>query len=177
MYLQKLIYSKSCEHRSWGLVAFITTLMGCSESIFVDKSIIDFPIFLLFFNTKFPIFSILNFLFSYFFEQPCRWTPCRILAAFPISNLKLVAKAIKKVVAFKTCQFISDSNSEELHVYRLQAQSWTNQQGPGLWTSEMQGAQHMISMKKQGTQEQKLGATGHQALLDHSPDQSLWWHH
>ena len=64
----------------------ITTLMGCSESVVVDKSIIDFPIFLLFFNTKFPIFSILNFLFSYFFEQPCRWTPWRILAAFPISN-------------------------------------------------------------------------------------------
>ena len=68
----------------------------------------------------------------------------------------------------------------------LQAQSWTNQQGcalrkiegsPGLWTSEMQGAQHMISMKKQGAREQKLGATGHQALLEYSPDQSLWWHH
>ena len=45
------------------------TLMGCREAIFVDKSTIDFPIFLLFFNTKFPIFpvfSILSFLFSYF---------------------------------------------------------------------------------------------------------------
>ena len=123
MYLQKLIYNKSCERRSWGLVAFITTLMGCSESIFVDKrlSIIDFPIFLLFFNTKFPIFSILNFLFSYFFEQPCCWTPWRILAAFPFSNLKFVAEAFEKVVAFKTANklFISNSNSEELHVYQF----------------------------------------------------------
>ena len=44
--------------------------MGCREAIFVDESTIDFPIFLLFFNTKFPIFpifSILSFLFSYFF--------------------------------------------------------------------------------------------------------------
>ena len=43
--------------------------MGCSETIFVDESIIDFPIFLLFFNSRFPIFpvfSILSFLFSYF---------------------------------------------------------------------------------------------------------------
>ena len=39
----------------------------------------DFPIFLLFFCAKFPIFpifSVLSFLFSYFFEQPCCWTPC-----------------------------------------------------------------------------------------------------
>ena len=53
--------------------------MWCRESIFVEKSTIDFPIFLLFFNTKFPIFpifSILSFPFSYLFEQPCRWTPC-----------------------------------------------------------------------------------------------------
>ena len=50
--------------------------MGCSETIFVEESIIDFPIFLLFFNTSFPIFSILSFLFSYFFPiQPWRWTP------------------------------------------------------------------------------------------------------
>ena len=49
------------------------------EAIFVDKSTFDFPIFLLFFNAKFPIFpifSVRSFLFSYFFEQPCRWTPC-----------------------------------------------------------------------------------------------------
>ena len=52
--------------------------MGCREAIFVDKSTFDFPIFLLFFNAKFPIFpifSILSFLFSYVFEQPCHWTP------------------------------------------------------------------------------------------------------
>ena len=51
--------------------AFIITLMGWREAIFVDKSTIDFPIFLPFFNTKFPIFaifSILSFLFSNFFE-------------------------------------------------------------------------------------------------------------
>ena len=71
-------WSKRCECRSWGLVALITTLMGCRQSIFVDESNIDFPIFLLFFNTKFPIFpifSILSFLFFYFFEHPWRWTP------------------------------------------------------------------------------------------------------
>ena len=72
-------WSKSWEHRIWGLVAFVITVMGCREAIFVDKSTNDFPIFLLFFNTKFPIFpifSILSFLFSYFLEQPCCWTPC-----------------------------------------------------------------------------------------------------
>ena len=54
----------------WGLVAFIMTLVGCREAIFVDKSTIDFPIFSYFFNTKFPVFpisSILSFRFSYFF--------------------------------------------------------------------------------------------------------------
>ena len=69
----------TCESWSWGLVAFIITLMWCRESIFVEKSTIDFPNFLLFFNTKFPIFpifSILSFLFYYLLEQPCRWTPC-----------------------------------------------------------------------------------------------------
>ena len=53
---------------SRGLVVFIIVLMGCREAIYVDESTIDFPIFLLFFNTKFPIFSIfsiLSFLFSY----------------------------------------------------------------------------------------------------------------
>ena len=37
-------------------------MMGCREAIFADESTIDFPIFLLFFNTKFPIFQY----FSYF---------------------------------------------------------------------------------------------------------------
>ena len=36
--------------------------MGCSETIFVDESIIDFPIFLLFFNTSFPSFPIFSIL-------------------------------------------------------------------------------------------------------------------
>ena len=31
--------------------------MGSSETVFVDESVIDFPIFVLFFYTKFPIFS------------------------------------------------------------------------------------------------------------------------
>ena len=46
--------------------------MGCREAIFVDKSTFDFPIFLLFFNAKFPIFpifSIPSFLFSYFLSN------------------------------------------------------------------------------------------------------------
>ena len=53
--------------------------MSCREATFVNESTIDFPIFLLFFNTMypiFPVFSILSFLFSYFFEQPCCWTAC-----------------------------------------------------------------------------------------------------
>ena len=52
--------------------------MGYRGAIYVDESTIDFPIFLLFFNTKFPIFpifSIPSFLFSNFFEQPSCWTP------------------------------------------------------------------------------------------------------
>ena len=46
--------------------------MGYREAIFVDKSTFDFPIFLLFFNAKFPnfpVFSILLFLFSYFLSN------------------------------------------------------------------------------------------------------------
>ena len=70
LFLSRESWSKCCEHRSWGLVTFITTLMGCRQTIVVDESNIDFSIiFLLFFNTKFPIFpifSILSFLFSYF---------------------------------------------------------------------------------------------------------------
>ena len=37
----------------------------------------------------------------------------------PISNVKCVAKAIEKALAFKTCWFISNSNLEELHVYQF----------------------------------------------------------
>ena len=42
---------------------------------------------------------------------------------------------------------------------------------PVLWTCEIQCAQHMISMKKKDflvAREQKLGATDHRALLEHS---------
>ena len=65
-------WSKSGERRSWGLVAFITTLIGCRETIFVDESTINFPIFLL--------SLIQSFLFSqswvsYFFEYSWHWTP------------------------------------------------------------------------------------------------------
>ena len=41
------------------------------------------------------------------------------------------------------------------------------------WTGKIQGTQHMICIKKTkiffAAQEQKLGATGHQRLLEHSP--------
>ena len=40
--------------------------MRCREAIFVDKSTINFPIFLLFFNTKFPIFPFSQSWISYF---------------------------------------------------------------------------------------------------------------
>ena len=40
--------------------------MRCREAIFVDKSTIDFPMFLLFFNTKFPIFPFSQSCVSYF---------------------------------------------------------------------------------------------------------------
>ena len=56
--------------------------MGCREAIFVDESSIDFPIFVLFFNTKFsivPIFSILSFLFSYFLSNHVDGHPVNII--------------------------------------------------------------------------------------------------
>ena len=69
--------------------------MGCSESIFVDKSTIDFPIFLLFLNTKFPIFL--------FYWATTPLDNLKDYSSFlPISNVKFVAKAIEKAVAFKT---------------------------------------------------------------------------
>ena len=40
--------------------------MRCREAIYVDESTIDFPIFLLFLNTKFPIFPISESRVSYF---------------------------------------------------------------------------------------------------------------
>ena len=40
--------------------------MGCSETIFVDESVIDCPIFLLLFYAKFPIFPIFSIRVSYF---------------------------------------------------------------------------------------------------------------
>ena len=57
--------------------------MSCREAIFVDKSTNDFPIFLLFFNLKFPIFpifSILSFLFSYFLSNYAAGHPEKAVA-------------------------------------------------------------------------------------------------
>ena len=70
--------------------------MGCREAIFVDKSAFDFLIFPLFFNAKFPIFPIFSILslFSYVFEQPCRWTPCQ---GYVISPSGAVVTAVGKV--------------------------------------------------------------------------------
>ena len=101
--------------------------MECRESILVEKSTIDFPIFLLFFNTKFPIFpifSILSFLFSYFFEQPCHWTPwfCLIdslktehydMTAFA-GTYQCKALASSQPLSYPTCclyQVTSEQNS------------------------------------------------------------------
>ena len=91
--------SKSCERGSWGLVVFIKVLVGCREAIYVEESTIDFPIFLLFFNTKFPIFpifSILSLLFSYFSEQPCRWTPWNSPTDFKILSVRKLKTLLQK---------------------------------------------------------------------------------
>ena len=63
--------------------------MGCREAIFVDKSTFDFPIFLLFFNAKFPIFpifSILSFLFSYFLSSHAAGHPLYRRNSFAINS-------------------------------------------------------------------------------------------
>ena len=59
--------------------------------MFVDKITIDFPIFLLFFNTKFPIFpifSILGFLFSYFLNNHAAAHPALCPIHFTLSDTK-----------------------------------------------------------------------------------------
>ena len=74
-------WSKSCECKSWGLVAFIMTLMGCRETILVDESPIDFLFFSYFLMQRFLFFLFSRSWVSYFpnfFEQPCRWTPCNL---------------------------------------------------------------------------------------------------
>ena len=60
--------------------------MGCRKAIFVLKSTIDFPIF--------SYFLIQSFLFSYFFEQPCHWTPCN----FEISRVIFMPN-----ITYKSC--------------------------------------------------------------------------
>ena len=55
--------------------------MRCREAISLYTRVLLILLFFSYFLIKipiFPIFSILSFLFSYFFEQPCRWTPCGI---------------------------------------------------------------------------------------------------
>ena len=55
------------------------------------------------------------------------------------------------------------------YMYMNKAVLYVKLKGPQC--SDIQGAQHMISMQKKiflVTQEQKLGAMGHQALLEHS---------
>ena len=52
--------------------------MRCWEAIYVNERTIDFPIFLLFFNTKFPIFPIfwiLSFLFPIFLSDQAAGHP------------------------------------------------------------------------------------------------------
>ena len=108
LFLSRESWSKCCERRRLGLVTFITTLMECRQSIFVDESNIDLPIFLLFFKTKFsifPIFSILSFLFSYFFEHPWCWTPWR---SDQFDTLRLTHVAVV-VIDFRCECFLSDS--------------------------------------------------------------------
>ena len=89
--------------------------MGCRQSIFVDESNIDFPIFLLFFNTKFPIFpifSILSFLFFYFFEHPWRWTPWH---SYLRAHLKPVCVASGSHVASKRKQVFNFPRQRSSH--------------------------------------------------------------
>ena len=67
-------------------------LAGYREAIFVDKSAIDFLIFLLFFNKKFPIFpifSIPSFLFSYFVEHMPLDTLTKLFCVYAQSSQSL----------------------------------------------------------------------------------------
>ena len=72
--------------------------MGCWEATFVDKSTFDFPIFLLCFNAKFPIFpifSILSFLFSYFLSNHAAGHPEIVtLGSEPLSCLDFQSREI-----------------------------------------------------------------------------------
>ena len=59
--------------------------MGCREAIFVDKSTFDFPIFLLFFNAKFPIFPIFSILS--FFSNHAAGHPGKCLVLYATRQL------------------------------------------------------------------------------------------
>ena len=72
--------------------------MGCREAIFVDKSTFDFPIFLLFFNAKFPnfpIFSILLFLFSYFLSNHAAGHPAIISTNIYLIVIVILTEGIR----------------------------------------------------------------------------------
>ena len=94
-------WSKSCEHRSSELVAFITTLMGCRETIFVDKSTINFPIFLHFLIESFLFFLFSQSWVSYFpiFWASWHWTPCKhsisIVHIFRVTSFKAFCKFLR----------------------------------------------------------------------------------
>ena len=101
--------------------------MRCREAISLCTrvlSILLFSSYLLIKIPIFPIFSILSFLFSDFFEQPCPWTPCGIsisikmiasyLALFhELQNKK--HKMLKKKKNSKHC-FLCSKNIECFHV-------------------------------------------------------------
>ena len=101
--------------------------MRCREAISLCTrvlSILLFSSYLLIKIPIFPIFSILSFLFSDFFEQPCRWTPCGIsisikmiasyLALFhELQNKK--HKMLKKKINSKHC-FLCSKNIECFHM-------------------------------------------------------------
>ena len=76
--------------------------MGCREAIYVDESTIDFPIFLVFFNTNFPmfpIFSILRFLF------PCmvlRWAGFGASDFFLWQRCVVLRKTLRKTATYRS---------------------------------------------------------------------------
>ena len=94
-------WSKSCERRSSELVAFITTLMGCRETIFVDESTINFPIFLHFLIQSFLFFLFSQSWVSYFpfFWASWHWTPCKhsisVVHIFHVISFKAFCKFLR----------------------------------------------------------------------------------
>ena len=86
--------------------------MRCREAISLCTrvlSILLFSSYLLIKIPIFPIFSILSFLFSDFFEQPCRWTPCGISI-----SIKMIASylALFHVLQNKKHKMLKKKNSK-----------------------------------------------------------------